>query len=159
MTMVNFKSKLSLIICIVLIAAIALFTTACGDKNINTPDDEITTEAEVNSVEAVSAETVSEIGQGETSFYFSVFYEDGTSDNFVVNTDKTTVGEALMELELIGGEEGPYGLYVKTVNGVTADYSVNGTYWAFYADGAYASAGADMTEITEGSLYAFRVEK
>lgn len=156
MTMKNSKTNLSLILCIVLIAAIALFTTACSDNDVtpNTPTDEISTEAE-----AVSAEEVSQIGQGEKSFYLSVFYEDGTSDNVIVRTDKTTVGEALLDLGIVAGEEGPYGLYIKTVNGVTADYDVTGTYWAFYIDGAYASTGADMTDITDGALYSFKIEK
>ena len=49
--------------------------------------------------------------------------------------------------------------YVKEVNGIIADYDVDGTYWAFYIDGEYASAGVDSTEITEGSIYMFKVEK
>ena len=156
MTMKNSKNKLSLILCIVLIAAIALFTTACGvnDTTPDTPVDEVSTEAE-----GVLAEEVSQIGQGEKSFYLSVSYEDGTSDNFIVRTDKTTVGEVLLDAGIIAGEEGPYGLYIKTVNGVTADYDVTGTYWAFYIDGNYASTGADMTDITEGALYSFKIEK
>lgn len=159
MTMTNLKSRLSLILCIVLIAAIALFTTACSDKTSpTTPDEEISTSAEAVSVETVSAETVSEIGQGTKSFTLNVVYEDGTSDNVLVKTDKATVGEALMDLGIIEGEEGPYGLYIKTINGVTADYNVTGTYWAFYIDGVYAATGADMTNITEGAQYSFKVE-
>ena len=154
MTMANFKSKLPSLVCIVLIAAIALFTTACGGTDGNTAPDESTTEAEI-----ASAEDVSELGEGERSFYFSVFYKDGTSDNLLINTDKTTVGEALLELGLIDGEEGDYGLYVKSVNGVTADYSTDGTYWAFYVNGEYATQSADLTEIQDGALYSFRVEQ
>lgn len=157
MTMTKLKNKLSLILCIVLIAAIALLTTACGDTN--TVDGESTTEAEVSSVEEASAEVVSEVGQGATAFTFGVTYADGITEYFTVHTDKTTVGEALVDAGLVEGEEGPYGLYIKTVNGVTADYDTDGTYWAFYVDGAYASTGADMTEITEGSVYSFKIEK
>ena len=72
---------------------------------------------------------------------------------FTVNTDKETVGEALLEHELIAGEDGQYGLYIKTVNGITADYDVDQSYWAFYADGEYAMAGVDMTEIDEDVTY------
>lgn len=157
MTMTKLKSKLSLILCIVLIAAVALFTTACGDTN--TVDGESTTEAEVTSVEEASAEVVSEVGQGATAFTFGVTYGDGATDYFTVHTDKTTVGEALLDAGLIEGEEGPYGLYIKTVNGVTADYDTDGTYWAFYVDGAYASTSADLTDISEGSVYELKVEK
>ena len=40
---------------------------------------------------------------------------------------------------LIAGEDSDYGLYVKTVNGVTVDYDTDGKYWAFYVDGEYAA--------------------
>ena len=69
------------------------------------------------------------------------------------------MGEALQELELIDGEEGPYGLYVKTVNGITADFDKYKEYWAFYIDGEYAMSGVDKTEIEAGSTYSFKVEK
>ena len=58
-----------------------------------------------------------------------------------------------MEHGLIAGEEGDYGLYVKVVNGITADYDVDQSYWAFYIDGDYAMSGVDTTAITEGVTY------
>ena len=60
---------------------------------------------------------------------------------------------------LLEGEEGPYGLYVKVVNGIRADYDKDKVYWAFYVDGDYAVSGVDVTEIQAGSEYALRVEK
>ncbi|MBO5789865.1 MAG: DUF4430 domain-containing protein, partial [Clostridia bacterium] len=68
-------------------------------------------------------------------------------------TDKDTVGSALLEHGLIAGEEGQFGLYVKVVNGMTADYDVDRSDWAFYIDGEYAMTGVDSTEITEGVTY------
>ena len=52
-----------------------------------------------------------------------------------IHTDQETVGAALLELGLIAGEESEYGLFIKTVNGLTADYDTDGVYWAFYIDG------------------------
>ena len=72
---------------------------------------------------------------------------------FTIKTDKSTVGEALLEHELIAGEQGPYGLYIKVVNGITADYDVDQSYWAFYVNGEYATSGIELTEITEGTTY------
>lgn len=72
---------------------------------------------------------------------------------FTIKTNKKTVGDALQELQLIDGEEGEYGLYVKKVNGMTADYNVNQSYWAFFINGEYASTGVDGTAITEGETY------
>ena len=78
---------------------------------------------------------------------------------FDIATDKTTVGDALLELGLIAGEEGAYGLYVKQVNGITADYDVDQTYWAFYVNGEYGMTGVDATDIEAGATYSFKVEK
>ena len=84
--------------------------------------------------------------------------KDGNETQFEIHTDKETVGEALQELNLIDGEEGEYGLFVKTVNGITADYDADGVYWAFYVNGEYAASGVDVTQITEGDSYALKVE-
>ena len=72
---------------------------------------------------------------------------------FTVKTDADTVGAALLEHSLIAGDQGEYGLYVKTVNGILADYDVDQTYWAFNIGGEYAMTGVDQTEITEGVVY------
>ena len=75
------------------------------------------------------------------------------SITFTLQTDKETVGAALLEHELIAGEEGAYGLYVKVVNGMTADFDVDQSYWAFYINGETAMNGVDMTPIEEGAVY------
>ena len=60
---------------------------------------------------------------------------------------------------MIAGEDAEYGLYVKTVNGITAEYEVDGTYWAFYINGEYGMTGVDQTAVEEGASYSFKVEK
>lgn len=99
------------------------------------------------------------IGEGEKSFVTEVVDADGNTVKFTVQTNEKTVGEALQKLGVIDGEEGDYGLYIKTVNGITADYNKDGVYWAFYVDGEYAMTGADMTDAVDGTVYTFRVEK
>ncbi len=78
---------------------------------------------------------------------------------FTINTDSQTVGEALLENELISGDESEYGLYVKVVNGITADYDVDQSYWAFYIDGEYAMTGVDATDIDSNSVYKLEYTK
>ena len=99
-----------------------------------------------------------EFGKGSKTLVFEVEAE-GEKVTFTIKTDKKTVGEALLEHDLISGEEGPFGLYVKKVNGMTADYDVNQTYWAFYVDGEYAMTGVELTEINEESVYKFVYSK
>ncbi len=108
-------------------------------------------------VYSTSGETIV-LGEGEQSFLLDVVDIEGEVVSFEIHTDAETVGEALLDLELIQGDEGPYGLYVKTVNGETVDYDEDGKYWAFYEDGDYALAGVDLTEIEEGSTYTLKVE-
>ncbi len=170
----QFKKSLSLILCTMLIAAMALFTTGCGgDKtgnNTEGPVNHENSQAE-SQVEQQDSQTESQadeqnsqketkvLGEGEHQFTFKVTDEDGKETVFEIHTDKTKVGEALLDLQLISGDEGAYGLYVKTVNGITVDYNVDKTYWAFYVDGEYATTGVDTTDITEGATYSFKVEK
>ena len=85
--------------------------------------------------------------------------KEGAETSFVISTDKKMVGDALLEEGLIEGEDGAYGLYVKKVNGILADYDVDQTYWAFYINGEYAISGVDTTPVEEGATYAFKVEK
>ena len=99
-----------------------------------------------------------EFGKGEVSVQVEVKVEE-QSVTFTIHTDKEMLGDALLEHELIAGDEGPYGLYVKRVNGMLADYDVDGTYWALYKDGAYATSGVDTTKIADGEHYELVLSK
>lgn len=163
------KKLLSLILSMMLIVAMAFSMTGCGGNDTKQPgaetetSDAAGTDKEQPDREPESgSDTVSDItilGEGSTVFTFTVTDGEGTETAFEIHTDKTTVGEALLELELIDGEDGAYGLYVKTVNGITADYDADGTYWAFYINGEMAMTGVDSTDVEEGAAYAFKVEK
>ena len=93
-----------------------------------------------------------EFGNGNKTITVEVKVED-QSVVFTIHTDKDTVGAALIEHDLIAGDEGAYGLYIKVVNGITADYDIDQSYWAFYIDGEMAMTGVDGTDITEGTAY------
>lgn len=151
MKMKRTKKALSLFLCMALIVAMALVTTGCSDKKEETA---ATTEAVPAAVEDVTV-----LGEGSKNFDFGVFDLEGNETWFEIHTDEETVGAALLSVELIDGEEGAYGLYVKTVNGITADYDKDQTYWAFYVNNEYASSGVDTTAIEEGAIYSFRIAK
>ena len=161
------KTKIySLILCMMLIVAMAFSTVGCNTKKQDAPSatEAVTQETVDNSqveetVDEVAESEVQVLGEGQSKFLFTVVDKDGNETNFEIHTDKETVGEALLELELITGEDGEFGLYVKQVNGITADYDVDQTYWAFYVDGEYAMSGVDATNVEEGKTYAFKVEK
>ncbi len=142
------KRFLSGSLCIMLIAAMAPLTIGCDDKenSSSTVSDSVNATAEV-------------VGEGQTSFGFTVTHKDGKQKEFVVETDKKTVGEALIDADLISGDDGDYGLYVKTVDGETLDYDTDGYYWSFLINGEYAQTGVDSTDIEDGKTYAFKAEK
>lgn len=165
MKMEHRNRMLSYVLSVMLIFAMALFITGCGGgaaKNAAGTEAGAQTES-VSTKEAAGendkTDGVSVLGEGNTVFPFTVVDGDGNETQFEIHTDKETVGEALEELNLIAGDESEYGLYVKTVNGITADYDADGVYWAFYVNGEYASAGVDSTRIAEGESYSFKVEK
>ncbi len=95
-----------------------------------------------------------ELGKGSKTFTFKVEVEEN-SVTFTIHTDAETVGKALLDLGLIEGENGQWGLYVKKVNGMLADYDVDQTHWAFYINGEYGMTGVDYTSISEGEEYSF----
>ena len=146
----NNKRLVSWLLCMMLIVAMALTTVGCGTDEKNGGQQATEQNADSN---------VTVLGEGKTEFDFTVVDKDGNATEFEIHTDKATVGEALLELNLIAGDESEYGLYVKQVNGITADYDVDQTYWAFYVNDAYATAGVDTTAVEAGAKYAFKVEK
>ena len=128
------NKMMRLILCAALIAAMALTAVGCGGK--------------ANETKAAG-----------TSFTFVVTDLEGKETSFDITTQKATVGEALLDQGLIEGEDGEYGLYVTTVNGVSADWDKDQTYWAFYIDGEYAMTGVDATEVTAGATYSMVLTK
>ncbi len=183
------KKFFSLLLCMMLTVAMAFSTTGCsGNNKESDAQTETQVEADAQTAEesdvqedAQDAEQIAEsedtqaeeqtteqtdaqtdatvLGEGQTVFTFNVTDSDGNETNFEIHTDKETVGDALLELDLIAGEDSEYGLYVKTVNGITADYDKDQTYWAFYVNGEYAQTGVDSTNVTAGDTYSFKVEK
>ena len=133
------------ILTMLLIMTMAVSVIACGKK------EEVSTETTVYEDGAV-------IGEGSKSFEFTVVNMAGEEATFEVKTDEDTVGAALLENNVIAGEDGDYGLYVKTVNGETVDYDKDGIYWAFYFNGEYGMTGVDSTDIVDGDSYAFKAE-
>ena len=148
MKKISFKKKLSVILSFVLIAVMALTMFGCGSEKKNDAPPVSTTEPAKATV----------VGEGKTVFDFTVTHLDGGVVSFEVHTDKKTVGEALLDAKVITGDDGQYGLYVKSVDGETLDYDKDGKYWAFYENGSYAAKGVDQTEITDGVKYEFRAE-
>lgn len=135
------KKAVSLILALVLTVALV----SCGAEKTDVWENAIYLED-------------TELGSGAKTAVVEVKVHEGQV-TFTLKTDKITVGEALLEHGLIEGEQGQYGMYIKKVNGMTADYDVDQSYWAFYINGEYAMSGVDNTEITEGAIYQLEYTK
>ena len=167
------KKLVSLLSVAALLLACLLCLTACGEKSnqdgvisdVNKdyetplPDDDDTEEGDelpedvdLGMWENAEYLTDTELGEGATTLVVEVKADD-RQITFTIHTDATTVGAAMQEHDLLEGEESQYGLYVKKVNGILADYDVDQTFWGFYIDGEMALTGVDTTDIEEGVTY------
>ena len=135
------KKTLNNILCVTLSLVFIICLASCGN-----------TIAKEGLWEDATYRKDTTLGGGETTVLVEVKVDD-QSVTFTIKTDKTTLGDALLEHELLDGEDSEYGLYVKVVNGITADYDVDQSYWGFYKDGEYLMSGVDTTEINDGEHY------
>ena len=83
----------------------------------------------------------------------TVVHSDGTEKVFSYSTDAEYLGEVIVSEGLVNGEEGPYGLYFDTVDGETASWEENQSYWSILIGEEYATTGADGVVLTDGGAY------
>ena len=153
------KKMMSWVSVTALLLVCLMGVTACGQQQqpeYEQPSQEADGDLGLWKDAAYTANT--ELGEGATTVTVQV-KADERQVTFTIHTDKTTVGEALQEHNLLEGEAGQYGLYVNKVNGILADYDVDQYYWAFYVNGEYAMTGVDTTNIEEGVTYSLERTK
>ena len=91
--------------------------------------------------------------QTQKTITVKVTDNEGKETSFTIKTDAEFLRGALEQEKLIEGEESQYGLYVKVVNGVTADYNKDGAFWGFYKGGVFLNTGVDETRIEDGDTF------
>ena len=92
--------------------------------------------------------------EGDKTFTLEVILADGSSTEHKVSTDAEFVGEALLAEGLIAGDSGEYGLFITTVNGVTAN-SENQEWWCLTINGESSMYGVDQVPVTDDGHYEF----
>lgn len=122
----NTLHRFSRLILFVLMAALALCFVSCGG-------DEATGEA--------------------VTFTLTVVGPDGAATEHEITSDAANLGDALLAEGIVEGEDGDYGLYITTVDGITADYDADGAYWSLYIGEEYAMTGASDTPIADGDAF------
>ena len=153
----DFSKIARLSVIFVLIAAMALCVLSCTGKT----DDQTEAPAvsATETVEATADVTASEAEattapDSETvTITVTVTDDKGQAKDFEIKTDADNLGDALVANGLVEGDVGDYGLYIKVVDGLRADYDLDGAYWAISKDGEYLMTGADSTPIADGEHY------
>ncbi len=93
---------------------------------------------------------------GAKHYTFTVVDAEGGETVHKLSTDEEFLGAALQNEGLIEGEESEYGLFVKTVGGITAN-DANQEWWALYVGDEMAANGVDATPVEDGGEYSFRL--
>lgn len=90
--------------------------------------------------------------QGAKTINIEIIVNDKTVAAYELNTDAEYLRQALEEKNLIKGDESAFGLYVKTVDGISADEN-NQEWWCFTKGGEQMMTGVDDTPINDGDSY------
>ena len=89
---------------------------------------------------------------GQKSINVTVVHGDGTKNVFSFSTDADSLRAPLENAGLIAGEEGPFGVYIQTVDGESADETKQ-QWWCITKDGQETTVGADSIMIADGDRY------
>ena len=93
--------------------------------------------------------------QGAKTLTIEVVDKEAVVTSYEVHTDAEFLRQVMEETEglTFEGTESEYGLMINTVNGVTADYNADGSYWAFFVNGEYCNYGVDSQPVNDGETY------
>lgn len=133
------KQTLTRILLILLTVLMAFGLMACADIE------------KTGDWETATYDRDTKLGKGEKTITVKVI-ADGQALTFTVKTDKENLEDALVEVNLIDGDIDAFGMYIKKVNGIVADYDTDKTYWAITKDGV-ETLGAKDTPVADGDQF------
>lgn len=89
---------------------------------------------------------------GSKTIEVQVVFSEEESKDYTIQTDAEYLRQALEEKDLVAGDESEFGLFIKTVDGVTVDDSKN-EWWCVTKDGEMVQTGVDTTPIADGDHF------
>lgn len=95
-----------------------------------------------------------EVSEGSKTVTLNVTHLDGTVNTYTIKTDAEFVRGALEQEGLLYGSEESYGLWVKTVDGETADENLQ-QWWGYNINGEMAMYGVESQVIADGDVIDF----
>ena len=90
---------------------------------------------------------------GAKTITVTVTYDDGSTKDFTYKTEEKFLGPVLRKEGLVAGHEDGGSFYIDAVDGLTADYSANESWWKVLAEGEQALVGVDEIAIKDGGKY------
>lgn len=92
---------------------------------------------------------------GSKDITIEVVNKAAESTVYELSTDAEYLKQAMEEADglTFEGTESEYGMMINTVNGETADYSVDGSYWSFYVNEDYCNYGIDSQPVVDGDAF------
>ena len=123
-------------------------TDAAADGNAVTDGDIAT-----NGDTAIAFADGAVLGEGSVTLTVKVVDANAVESTFTVKTDADNLADALLDAKLVDGEDGAYGLYIKYVNGIRADYDLDKAYWSLQKNGEMMMSGASDTPVADGEQY------
>ncbi|MDE7399284.1 MAG: DUF4430 domain-containing protein [Oscillospiraceae bacterium] len=138
-------------------------TTESGSESTDSPEnpDESSVDSESSDESSTNASVWdsakytedTELGEGSLAVKIEVTADNKTV-TLTVKTDETNLEKILTANSLVEGDESEFGLYIKSVNGIRADYDLDHAYWAIQKDGAPTPTGANGITVADGETYA-----
>lgn len=161
------------------VAALTLVLTGCNNGSQSSAptnqtsaasSDSTVSKTESSAVSETTSSTVSEtasalwesarykedteLGEGKNSVKIEV-KADGKSVTLTIHSDSNNLEKILTENDLVEGDQSEFGLYIKKVNGIRADYDADKAYWALCKDGASTATGASGITVANDEHYEF----
>ncbi|MCR4588161.1 MAG: DUF4430 domain-containing protein [Lachnospiraceae bacterium] len=133
--------KKSTKIIIGIVAVIAVIAILFGIYKVNAPKAQEGTKAYTVEVKDKDGNVTSYTGKTDQEFLRGLMDELAASQDFAYT-----------------GSDGDYGLYIESINGITADYNTDGAYWSIYVNGEYGMYGADQQPVADGDTFTFAYE-
>lgn len=140
-----------LISILVVLTLMVLILCGCAAKT----DTEPLTEAAAPATEATDAPTEATdapVADDALHITFRVTHDDGELKEFELATTKSTLGEVLVDENLVSESDYSPGFY-DTVDGEVANWDVEEGWWCFYCNGEALMVGIEEEQLVDGAVY------
>ena len=96
--------------------------------------------------------------QGAKTVTVEICHTDGSEKKTICHTDAEYLRRLLEDEGLASGPETPYGLWLETMDGETADPERQ-QWWGYDVNGDFAVYGVDEQVVNDGDVFCFRLNE